>query len=290
MTEQHPSFNSGDNTYLIDAESAVEMARLLDQDKIMTKNMGGIFSEREDNDLPGVSSILDIACGPGGWVLDVARTYPHIKVTGIDISKNTISYACAQSGLLKLPNATFEVMDALKPLAFPNESFDLVNMRTIFAFVLPESWPSFLQECKRVLRPGGTIRITEGEWGFTNKKHVELMLFKQAQAMYSLKRTFSPNGFHFGLTPVLRPLLQQAGFEHIQMKAHAVDSSYGTESYEGSVQDFRLLLALSRPFLLRSGTTTEQELDDISQHVLTEMQEEDFYILSYLLTIWGMKL
>lgn len=280
---------SNENTYLIDAESAVEMARLLDQDKLMTKGMGGIFSER-DEELPGVSKILDIACGPGGWVFDVARTYPDIEVVGMDISKIAINYARAQAQLLKLENARFEVMDALKPLAFPDESFDIVNMRTIFAFVLPESWPSFLQECKRILRPGGTIRITEGEWGFTNKKHVELILFKQAQAMHMLKRTFSPNGFHFGLTPVLRPLLQQAGFEQVQMKAHAVDSSYGTEAYEATMQDFKLLLDLSRPFLLHSGVTTEQELDTIAQHVLTEMQEEDFYILSYLLTIWGVKM
>lgn len=289
MPEQHLSFNTGENTYILDAESAIEMARLLDQDKIMTKNMGGIFAEREDTDLPGVSNILDIACGPGGWVLDVARTYPHIEVTGIDISKNAISYARAQAQLLKLQNAHFEVMDALKPLEFPDESFDLVNMRTVIGFVLPQLWPQFLQECWRLLRPGGTIRITEAEWGFSNKAGFELLMLKTSQALQRLNRSFSPNGLHIGITPVLRPLLQQANFEQVKMKAYAADGSYGTEGYEAAFQDLKLLFELSRPLWLHTKVMSEQEVDTLSSQALAEMQEEDFYALSYLLTVWGVK-
>lgn len=280
---------SNDNTYILDAESAIEMARLLDQDKIMTKNMGGIFSELEDNDLPGVSSVLDIACGPGGWVLDVARTYPHIQVTGIDISKNAIRYARAQTRLLKLQNASFEVMNALKPLTFPDESFDLVNMRTVIGFVLPQLWPQFLQECRRLLRPGGIIRITEAEWGFSNKPAFELLMLKTSQALQRLNRSFSPNGLHIGITPVLRPLLQQADFEQVKMKAYVADGSYGVEGYEASYQDLKLLFELSRPLWLHTKVMTEQEIETLNAQALAEMQEEDFYALSYLLTVWGVK-
>lgn len=287
MTE-YPSSNESDNTYVLDAESAVEMARLLDQDKIMTKSMHGIFSERTD-DLSGISHILDIACGPGGWVLDVARTYPHIEVTGIDISKNAISYARAQAQLLKLNNARFEVMDALKLLKFSDEYFDVVNMRTVVGFVLPQLWPQFLQECRRLLRPGGTIRITEAEWGFSNKPAFELLMFKMSQALKRLNRSFSPNGINIGITPVLRPLLQQANFEHVQQKAHVADGSYGTEGYEAAYQDLKLLFELSRPLWLHTQVMTEQEIETLSTQALAEMQEEDFYSLSYLLTVWGVK-
>ncbi|HCI78987.1 MAG TPA: class I SAM-dependent methyltransferase [Ktedonobacter sp.] len=289
MSEQHLSSNTGDNTYILDAESAIEMARLLDQDKIMTQNMGGIFGEREDTDLLGVSAILDIACGPGGWVLDVARTYPHIEVTGIDISKNAISYARAQTQLLKLQNAHFEVMDALKPLTFPDESFDVVNMRTVIGFVLPQLWPQFLEECRRLLRPGGIIRITEAEWGFSNKAAFELLMLKTSQALQRLNRSFSPNGINIGITPVLRPLLQQANFEQVKMKAYVADGSYGTGGYEAAFQDLKLLFELSRPLWLHTKVMTEQEIETLSTQALAEMQEEDFYALSYLLTVWGVK-
>ena len=68
------------------------MARLLDQDMLVTRSMGGIFPERAD-DLDHIHTILDVACGPGGWVLRVAREYPHIQVTGVDISERMVSYA-----------------------------------------------------------------------------------------------------------------------------------------------------------------------------------------------------
>ncbi len=47
------------------------MARLTQQDRLLTKGMGGLFLERED--IAGKDTILDIACGPGGWALVGAR-------------------------------------------------------------------------------------------------------------------------------------------------------------------------------------------------------------------------
>jgi ubiquinone/menaquinone biosynthesis C-methylase UbiE len=58
---------------------------------LITKGMGGLFSERSD--LSGVHRILDAACGPGGWALEVAFTYPEIEVVGFDISRAMIDYA-----------------------------------------------------------------------------------------------------------------------------------------------------------------------------------------------------
>ncbi len=74
MTESF-SHRDPDNTYVIDAESGAEMARLIDQDRIATRAMGGLFSERDD--LSTIFDVLDIGCGPGGWVLDVAHHYRH---------------------------------------------------------------------------------------------------------------------------------------------------------------------------------------------------------------------
>ncbi len=51
-------------------------------------------------------------------------------------------------------------MNALKPLAFEDASFDLINMRFIAAFMHQEMWPKLFLECRRLLRPGGMLRIT----------------------------------------------------------------------------------------------------------------------------------
>ncbi len=81
---------SNETTYFVDAENAAEMARLMNQDRIITKNMGGLFPEQFD--LSRVSDVLDIGCGPSGWVLDVAYTYPTMHVAGIDVSRLDFSH------------------------------------------------------------------------------------------------------------------------------------------------------------------------------------------------------
>src|SRR5262249_15001579 len=156
-----------ENTYAVDAESAAEMARLMRQDHLITKGMGGIFPEKID--LSGVQRILDLACGPGGWVLETAFAYTDIDVIGVDISERMITYANAQANVQQLSNASFRVMNILQPLDFPDSSFDLINARLISGFMRPAWWSGLMRECLRILRPGGILRFTELEPGFTNK-------------------------------------------------------------------------------------------------------------------------
>src|SRR5947207_7899921 len=62
--------SEGQSSYFIDAENAAEMARLIDQDHIITKGMGGLFAAIPD--LSRISRALDLGCGPGEWALEVA--------------------------------------------------------------------------------------------------------------------------------------------------------------------------------------------------------------------------
>src|SRR5438105_2636500 len=151
-TTRDPS-QSDENTYFIDAESAAEMARLLGQDVLVTKLMGGLFSERPD--FADIQSVLDIGCGPGGWAIEVAFAHPDIDVIGIDISKTMVDYANSRAQVQELDNVRFEMMDALKPFDFPDNTFDLVNARYIGGFMLPSQWPPFIQECWRITHPRG---------------------------------------------------------------------------------------------------------------------------------------
>src|SRR5690348_6391598 len=154
-----PSSSSNENAYVIDVESASELARLLHQDHLVTKSMGGLLVEQSDTS--NIHDVLDIASGPGGWALELADRNPQINVVGIDISQSMIEYARALAKAQKLKNIEFFVMDVLKPLDFPAASFDLVNARFLQGFMPSSAWPVLIQECLRVCRPGGIIRLTE---------------------------------------------------------------------------------------------------------------------------------
>ncbi len=289
MTQAHDFQGQTENTYLLDAESALEMARLLDQDRVMTKGMGGVLSEQEDANLPGVTRILDIGCGPGGWVNEVAQQYPRIEVTGIDISKNTINYAKAHAQVRKLNNAHFVVMNALKPLDFPDASFDIVNMRTVVGFVPLAQWIPYLTECKRVLRPGGILRLTEGEYGFTNKPMLEQFMALLNIAQHKAGRSFSPTGHTAGMITMLRPLLKQIGMQNIQSKPHIIDYSFDMEAHEEGLEDIKFALELVQPLLLGTKVITSEAYAEMHAQILEEIQAEDFSGLTIMLTVWGEK-
>ena len=277
-----------ENAYPIDVESGAEMVRLLEQDRLMNLAMGGLFSERPD--LSGIHRIVDLACGPGGWAQEVAFTYPRLEVLGLDISTAMIAYAQEQARVQHLDNLQFEVMDITKPMPFPDSSFDLVNARTIVGFMAPDQWQLLVQECRRILRPGGVLRLTEAEWGFTNGAALEKLCSLANRALFLAGKTLSPNGLYLGITPMLGLFLRKAGYQHIQKKAHALDYSAGTEAYYSYYKDLSAGFPLLQPFLLKMGViTSSEEGERLYQAAMAEMLSEDFCILGYALTVWGEK-
>lgn len=288
MTQGH-SQEENANQYVIDAENATEMARLLEQDRQMTESMGGIFSERRPEEFASIKRVLDLACGPGGWVNEVADAFPQVEVVGVDLSERMIGYARAHAHVRKLANVSFRIMDVTRTLDFPDGSFDLVNARCIFAFMSPQHWPSLLKECRRILRPGGTIRLTEGEWGVGTTPAYETYLAFFFEAMQQAGRSFSATGRHVGITPVLARMLREAGFSHIQQKAHIHDFSYGMPAHHGFTFDLKLLFKLLQPFITKMEVATQEQLDTLYEQVQDEMQSEEFCAVAFYLTVWSEK-
>ncbi len=280
---------TGGNVYFNDPESGAEMARLIDQDRLMTQGMGGPLPERA-NDFAGIDRILDIGCGPGGWLLDIAFEHPELEVVGIDISRAMTDYARGRAHVQGLKNASFYAMDMLQPLQFPENSFDLVNNRFV-GWIPTAAWPAFLRECLRVARPGGTIRLIDSEWTCLS---TSLALEKQVglfvRAFRKAGQSFSPSGNLYGMTPMLRSLLREAGCVNIRHKAHAIDYSFGEEVHQALCKDFALTYRFAQPFLLARGVATQEELDQNQEQLEWDMMQQDFRGMMFILAAWGQKL
>lgn len=100
------------------------------------------------------ASILDVGCGIGGSTLYLAEKF-NATATGITLSPVQATRAKERSESANLSQRTnFLVADALN-MPFADESYDLV-----WSLESGEHMPNkqkFLQECHRVLKPGGTI-------------------------------------------------------------------------------------------------------------------------------------
>ncbi len=273
--------------YVLDAENAAETARLMLQDRLLNEAMGGVLPQQVAWQQP--AAILDLACGPGGWVLETAQRYPQAEVTGIDISETLVHYARAQAQVQGLTNAHFSVMDLLEPFDLPSDVFDLVNARDLKGVLTPASWPRVLREALRVCRPGGVVRLTEFERPLTSSAAFERLQALIVQAFHLTGRSFSREGEHLGLLPRLAHFLRTAGCLFVQQAAHVLEFSAGSEAYESVCRDYEVEMLLSRPFLLEAGVVTPAEFDELYQRALLEMLADDFCGICIILTAWGSK-
>ncbi len=281
------SDENSENTYIIDTESAAEMARLIDQSRCMNEAMGSLFPDTID--LSGIHTVLDVACGPGEWVQEVASMYPHITLLGIDISNLMIKFAAQRTRVQKLTNASFQVMDARTPLALENGAFDLVNARFMAAFLPRNDWQRVVQEFARLTQTGGTIVLTETDIfdkGSTNSPAIEELNDLCREAVYKAGLYSSTGTF---VTSVMEQFLQEAGCRDIQKKWHTLDFSAGTAALPVIYSNLSFALKLVQPFLLKMVKTTPEHLDELYEQGMQAMMRDDFRADTKFLTVWGTK-
>ena len=275
--------------YVFDPENAAEMARLINQDRLATEVIGGIFAGLSPMTIESLHTILDMACGPGGWVLDVAFAHPTMEVAGIDISQTMIHYAIARARSQGLSNASFEVMDIKKPIEFSDASFDLINARFLFGVLQRNEWRPFIRECTRLLRPGGILRLTEPiNLGNTNslahRRFTSLFIKAMWRAGYGLGDETS-----IDCTFMFPSLLEEAGHEDIHYRPYAIDTSYGTEQWRSNYENHLVLGKVAAPLFVKTGVASPEEVEQVCQQMLFEMQQEDFRLLGHGANVWGTK-
>jgi len=277
------------DTYLLDPENVAEMARLEVQGQLLTRGMGGPLPE--PGRLPDqMLRVLDLGCGPGEWVRHVAREHPQTEVVGVDISQIMVAYAQSKAVQTNVSNARFLEGNILDPLEFPDDFFDLVNARFLVAVLKTDRWAGFVRECLRLTRPGGRVRLTESDTpGHTNKaagqKFARWIIQVFHQGGYGLAVTpDSPL-----ITPMLEPLLREAGCQQVQQQASTLDFSFGTDFYTSQYQNYRVAYKQAQPLFVQMGVATQQEVETAYDELLTEMEDEDFQGTWSFLTVLGQK-
>ena len=278
--QEHPS------TYFVqDRSNEEEMTRLILQDQMVTAGMGGVLPEQPDPTI--FQRVLDVGCGPGGWLIEAAKNYPAISLlVGVDVSSRMIEYARAQAEAQQVSDRVqFATMDALRMLEFPTDYFDLVNQRFGNSYLRTWDWPKLLHEFQRVTRPGGVIRVTESDTitessspALTRLTHIFL------QALYQAGHSFTPA--NDGVTKELARLLRQYGLQHVQTRVATLEYRVGTAQGQRLYEDMRHLFRTLLPFL-RKWTRVPDDYEDIYQQALREMQRPDFVAIGSLLTAWG---
>jgi len=109
--------------------------------------------------------VLDIACGKGHAILELARRYPNSKFLGVDFSKEAITDAQIAASAADITNVQYEIADVSK-LSYTGR-FDLI---TAFDAIHDQRDPAtVLSNIKSALRSGGLFLMQD----VAGSSHVE---------------------------------------------------------------------------------------------------------------------
>jgi ubiquinone/menaquinone biosynthesis C-methylase UbiE len=101
------------------------------------------------------AAIVDVACGSGGILGDLAATFPRASLTGLDLSFPYLEEARRRTGLRALAQANAERL----PIA--DGRIDAVTCVYLFHELPPVVRPSVARELARVLAPGGLLAFAD---------------------------------------------------------------------------------------------------------------------------------
>src|SRR5947209_4508430 len=188
----------------------LENARLQDQARTLSELL------HADTSYPPGSSVLEVGCGVGAQTITLARNSPDAKITSIDISESSLKQARAKIEQAGLRNVCFQQADIFA-LPFGTASFDHVFV----CFVLEHlSRPAeALAIVKRILRPGGTITVIEGDHG-SAYFHPESDAAQAAiDCLIELQRAAGGDAL---IGRQLYALLQQSGFGTVRVSPRMI--------------------------------------------------------------------
>lgn len=263
-------------------EKESEAARLLLQYRQVSELMGGALSPMID--LAWGSRVLDVGCGVGGWVYEMAWRHSSLRISGIDSSTYLIEKA--QALVEGLDNVTVFAHDIfqLDDEVFSPGTFDLIHMGFLAREVTPKQFPPLIQSLVRICRPGGFIVWTEAELPISNSFACQHLCALVQSGLKAAGRAFTP-GNCLGVTAYMGHWLGNAKCHISQDTAYAIEVSTGTKGHDAFVLQMRAFGEQVKPFLLEMGVTTAAELEDILQ----EIQQEGFCGIVFLRTVVAVK-
>ncbi|HRZ39622.1 MAG TPA: class I SAM-dependent methyltransferase [Candidatus Omnitrophota bacterium] len=129
----------------------------------------GTIGDDADRYIAGVleaiqfENFLELGCGCGNRLFNIAKLYPQIKITGIDVSSRAIKIGNDFFKSSGIENVEF-VQKRIESLEdFPSDSFDVIFSRATLIYISPKKIVPVLKEIVRVAKKHVILMEMQGE-------------------------------------------------------------------------------------------------------------------------------
>jgi SAM-dependent methyltransferase len=190
--------------------SVQESTRLADQANTLT----GLL--HADTRYPPGGKVLEAGCGVGAQTVILAANSPEAAFTSIDLSTESLAAAERQVRDAGFTNVTFRQADVFE-LPFPAAAFDHLFVCFLLEHLAhPEAALSALM---RVLKPGGSITVIEGDHGSAYFHPDSEPARRAIQCLVELQRRGGGDAL---IGRRLYPLLRRAGYRDVAVSPRMV--------------------------------------------------------------------
>ncbi|KAI8380626.1 S-adenosyl-L-methionine-dependent methyltransferase [Choanephora cucurbitarum] len=221
--------------------------------------------------LDAPARILDIGCGPGTWIMDVATELPNSELVGIDMIDIFPSD-------IRPSNVSFKLNNVLDGISFPNDSFDAVHFRFFNLALRSEEWLPVLKEIYRVLKPGGLIFskepsiLNEGNefFKYVGKAFVDKMV---------------ANGQDPSIDKHIEKYIEKVGFEVVQHERKHVDLSRSESLSKEFLWNLKMVCKSAQPYLADHLGVPHEHYGTFLERLDVELRKKPACIWSFTSTV-----
>lgn len=230
-----------------------------------------------DTTFPAGSAVLEAGCGVGAQTVSLLRRSPGARITCVDISASSLAEAKARVSAAGLSLPEFRQAD-IRALPFADGSFDHVFL----CFVLEhlQDPERALGELQRVLRPGGTVTVIEGDHGSTSFYPDDEAARSAVRCQVDLQRMA---GGDAEIGRRLYPLLVSTRLHDVRVSPRLVyvDASR-PELVEGFIKNtFVTMVAGVREEAVRAGLTSGVRFDSGIRALLRTAQADGVFCYTF---------
>ncbi len=232
--------------------------------------------------------VLDLGCGTGEWLFDLAKRFPRLHIYGVDINEEHLHQAKVRRNTGSIRQIELRSMDIRQPLDLPDRYFDLIHMRRCAQFIAPQAWPHFIQECMRILKPAGWLTIVELELCEISSPACLTIHRAVLQANAHMGRSLDVTGATLGVAQRLYSMLQQASLEEVAYDLHTVDLGYmAANSRHVFLQEILRNAYHAKPLIIQHGILDAITFDQLLTQAEHDLHAPDLCGWAILVSAYG---